>query len=205
MAASWFYSEEGRQRGPVTLDELLAALPTLRDPHRVLVWNEGMTGWQQAGLVEELRSRLPPPLSSVAGTPELFTQAEAIVRYYRRLVLLVGLQILVPFVQAAFVPFLSRRTSAVGFLPEILLVGVFILSVALAVTAYQLVQCMGEGVPLVWAIAMFVPCVSIIMLLVLSGRAQTWCRRVGVKVGFLGPTRESIEELRKRTMTSHFE
>jgi hypothetical protein len=52
---------------------------------------------------------------------------------------------------------------------------------------------------------MFLPCVSIIVLLVLSSKAQSWCKRYGVKVGLLGPTQESIEELRRRLMTSHFD
>jgi hypothetical protein len=77
--------------------------------------------------------------------------------------------------------------------------------VATAVTAYQLTSAMGSGPPIAWAIAMFLPCVSIIVLLVLSSKAQSWCKRYGVKVGLLGPTKESIEELRRRLMTSHFD
>jgi hypothetical protein len=36
-------------------------------------------------------------------------------------------------------------------------------------------------------------------LLALSASAQSWCRRHGVKVGLLGPIKESIEELRRMT------
>jgi hypothetical protein len=52
---------------------------------------------------------------------------------------------------------------------------------------------------------MFLPCINILTLLVLSSKAQSWCRRYGIRVGFLGPTKESIEELRRRVMTSPFE
>jgi hypothetical protein len=72
--------------------------------------------------------------------------------------------------------------------------------VAIAVTAYQLTLLMVEGSPVLWAIAMFLPCLNVLMLLVLSSKAQDWCRRYGVKVGFLGPTQESIEELRRKAL-----
>jgi hypothetical protein len=52
---------------------------------------------------------------------------------------------------------------------------------------------------------MFLPCINILVLLVLSSKAQAWCQRYGLRVGFLGPTKESIEELRRRLMTSSFE
>ena len=59
--------------------------------------------------------------------------------------------------------------------------------------------------PVLWAIAMFLPCINVISLLVLSAKAQAWCKQHGVKVGFFGPTKESIEELRWRLLTSPFE
>jgi hypothetical protein len=52
---------------------------------------------------------------------------------------------------------------------------------------------------------MFLPCINIIGLLVLSSKAQAWCRQYGIKVGFFGPTKESIEELRRRGLTSDFQ
>jgi hypothetical protein len=80
-----------------------------------------------------------------------------------------------------------------------------VLLVVIAVTAYKLTRHLGEGLPVLWAIAMFLPCINIIGLLVLSSKAQAWCRQYGIKVGFFGPTKESIEELRRRGVTSDFQ
>lgn len=79
------------------------------------------------------------------------------------------------------------------------------LLVALAFTAYKLTSLLDAGVPILWALAMFIPCVNLITLMVLSSKAQIWCQRYGIQVGLLGPTKESIEDLRRRLATSAFE
>jgi hypothetical protein len=157
-----------------------------------------MADWQEEGVAPEIREPLPPQPSGLA----IVENAETIARLYRRLVLLVGTQILLGVLQ---LPLAAMRVPGVGLLLALLpfvLLGVL---VATSVTAYQLTSAMGSGPPIAWAIAMFLPCVSIIVLLVLSSKAQSWCKRYGVKVGLLGPTKESIEELRRRLMTSPFD
>ena len=115
--------------------------------------------------------------------------------------LLVGLQLLLGVLRAPLmaVPAAATLMAVVGLL-------VWLGSaVALALTAYALTEHMRTGVPVLWAIAMFLPCINVISLLVLSAKSQTWCRQHGVKVGFLGPTPESIEELRRRLLTQPFQ
>jgi hypothetical protein len=211
---TWYYFDGGERRGPVDAEELVRLISAGPDPRRVRIWREGMPDWQEAGNVPEIGSRLPParpgapsgpsvssgPSGNTALGPSFFTDAEAIAQNYRRLVLLVGLQLLVGFLQA---PSRQQRTPSV-FLAVTSLILIFTV-VAIAVTAYRLTRHLGSTVPILWAILMFVPCVNILGLLVLSSKAQTWCRQYGVKVGFLGPTKESIEELRRRVQTSHFD
>lgn len=74
--------------------------------------------------------------------------------------------------------------------------------IAIAVTTYGLTEHLGEGLPILWAVAMCIPCANIFGLLVISAKAQTWCKQYGIKVGLLGPTQKSIEEVRRRTFTS---
>jgi hypothetical protein len=157
-----------------------------------------MADWQEEGSVPEIREPLPPQPSGLA----IVENAETIARLYRRLVLLVGTQILLGVLQLPLAP---MRVPGVGLLLALFPFALLGVLVATAVTAYQLTGAMGSGPPIVWAIAMFLPCANIIVLLVLSSKAQSWCKRYGVKVGLLGPTRESIEELRRRLMTSHFD
>jgi len=133
-----------------------------------------------------------------AGGLAIVQNAETIARLYRRLVLLVGLQILLSMLR---VP-LALASPAMAAL---VILALLASTIAIVVTAYQLTDQMGTGSPVLWALAMFLPCVNIISLLVLSSKAQTWCRQYDIKVGLLGPTRESIEDLRRRMLTSHFD
>lgn len=158
-----------------------------------------MTGWQDAGSVPEIRDWLPPPVPSAVPLDD----AEAIAKLSRRLVLLVGLQLLVGF---ARVPIVVAAPSQLTVLVAVAVVVILLaILVATAVTAYKLAGHLGGGAALAWAIAMFLPCGNVIVLLVLSSKAQTWCRRYGIKVGLLGPTKENIEELRQRILTSPFD
>lgn len=209
MENSWFYLEAGERRGPVAVEELVGALLRSPDPRAVLVWNEEMADWREAGAVPEIDRKLPPPRPVVqmvppqpAASPIPFDQAENIARYYRRLVLLVGAQLLLGFLQNALVAVPNQGAAVILVIMLILLI---VVAVLLVTTAYHLSKNMGESVPILWAIAMFVPCVNIIVLLILSSKAQSWCRRYGIRVGFLGPSKESIEELRQRGAASHFE
>ena len=68
---------------------------------------------------------------------------------------------------------------------------------AVLVTAYRLMKHLGARSPGLWAAGMFIPCVSIFVLLAISSQAQQWCRRYGIQVGLLGPTRQSLERLQR--------
>jgi hypothetical protein len=208
METQWFYLEEGRRHGPVGFEELVNALLLAPSPHAVPVWREGMAEWMQAGYVPELSQRLPPaypvPESQAGGWPAPLEDAEAIARLYRRLVLLVGAQLVVgcffrvPSTEAE----LSQGTALLALLLTPVVIG---LGIAMVVTTYKLARHLGSDLAVLWAVAMFIPCINILVLLALSAKAQSWCRRYGIKVGLFGPTQESIEEIRRRGVTSTFE
>lgn len=229
MDAIWYYLEAGQERGPVTLEELVVALRAAPDPQQEYVWQEGMAEWQTAGSVPEVLRRLQarpaqatpplhPPTAPTAGAPYAprdfargpklpLDDAEAIAKQYRRLVILVGLQLLlscmirVPAASAAIAePSLGTALLIMG-----LAVALLFIVAALVVSAYRLAGLLGEGVPVLWAAAMFVPCLNILVLLVLSSKAQAWCRQYGIKVGLLGPTKQSIDELRRNRWGSEFD
>jgi hypothetical protein len=202
MAAMWFFLDGEQRQGPFTADELVKVLLGNSRPHNVPIWREGLPGWPAAGSVPEIREALPPSESSAQLSNDVhFGDAEEIAKFYRLLVLLVGFQILLGF--------FLQLPGEIAAPPES---GVFALVVSLAAigllaatafTAYHLTRRLGEGLPILWAIAMFVPCINIIGLLIISTKAQAWCRRHGIKVGFFGPTKESIEELRRRAAASN--
>ena len=106
MDGPWFYGEAGQALGPVSLEELLGRLFAMPNPHGVLVWREGQGDWKEAGSVPEISSRLPPPIpgalparprpsaAAMAARLKPVEDAEVIARLYRRLVLLVGSELL---------------------------------------------------------------------------------------------------------------
>ena len=208
MGTQWFYLEGEQRRGPFTLEELVRVLVATPDPHSVRVWDPRMADWQPAGSVVEIAGQLPPPRVPLvprdpAVQPVSFEKAEKVAQLYRRLVLLVGAQI----VLSLFVLAVSADSDSevVGLLSLGALLVVFGLSVGLVVTAYRLARELGAGTPVLWAVGMFMSCISVFVLLALSHKAQVWCKQYGIKVGFFGPTKESIEELKRRGMTSAFD
>jgi hypothetical protein len=217
MEGPWFYGNAGQALGPVSLEELLGRLLAMPNPHGALVWREGQGDWKEAGSVPEISSRLPPPISGVAGAiparPRLSAaamaarlkpaeDAEVIARLYRRLVLLVGSELLLGLFNGTMkeaAPSLKEITQG------ILAVGLLTIIGFLVVTTYQLSARLDSGPPILWTLGMFLPCFNLLVLLALSLVAQGWCKRYGIKVGLLGPTRESIEELRRSLSTSAFD
>lgn len=189
----WFYLDGEQRRGPVTVEELVNALVASPSPRNVRIWREGMPDWQDAGSVPEIDKKLRDSVP--------IEDAEQIAKFYRFLVLLVGLQLLIGIFQLSgkITPALETGTFAL----VIFFAFIFLLA-ATAFTAYHLTHLLGESWPILWGMAMLVPCLNIIGLLMISTRAQVWCKRYGIEVGFFGPTKESIKELSHRRAGSRF-
>jgi len=199
----WFYLDGEQRRGPVTTEELVGALLANPDPRSAHVWREGLSEWQAAGSIPEISEKLPPADSSIrrgndANPPVSFAEATTIAQLYRSLVLLVGLQILLGFFRLPVDISVSTESGA----SLVALFALIVILVAIAFTAHKLTQYLGERSPLLWALAMFLPCINVIGLLAISSKAQIWCRRHGIKVGFFGPTKASIEALRRNEVSS---
>lgn len=104
---------------------------------------------------------------------------QKLARAYRNLVLWFGVELV-----------LSVGNGALGDVPfAALLVGLSMLAtvVMLTIYAYRTAAALGSPIPVLWAIAMFVPCVNAITLLALSSKATAACKERGIAVGFLGP------------------
>lgn len=149
-------------------------------------------------------------ISTPVARPEPYVadEAEAIAKLYRRLVLAVGGQLLLSLIANLMSATSNPGGGAavvVGLLAIVILIAVIVAEVVIVGTAYKLARRLGSGTPVLWAVAMFIPCINILTLLALSSKATSWCRRHGIKVGLLGPTKESIEEIRRSSVTSAFD
>ncbi len=100
---------------------------------------------------------------------------------YQRWVLLALLVNIVAYILAISTSGLDITLALVGILVAI---GAALFSfVALLLLAREL---MGTGAAIACAILMFMPCVSLFVLLFINSKATTYLQRRGLKVGFLG-------------------
>lgn len=64
---TWYYSNSGEQKGPVSLDELRALLSDNQlNPVSDLAWTSGMTNWQPVGQIPALSGSAAPAASELA-------------------------------------------------------------------------------------------------------------------------------------------
>jgi len=202
----WFYAVDGTQQGPVTVEQLVAALRGFSDPAAIHVWRDGMPAWQPAGTVPDVAFRLAPQVAGVPTAPPMPAAAieqngevpaavvVAVASHYRRLVLLVGVLMLMG---GALQASTLAGPSGGAALALVVLLAALGVSIAMAVTVYRLMSLIDDGVPVLWAIATLLPIVSLLILLVISQKMQRWCRRRDIYVGLLGPAKASIEWVRR--------
>jgi hypothetical protein len=67
VAQEWFYAEDERSVGPLSVDALTGALRRMAEPGKTLVWRAGLGDWRPASDIPELAERLEtePPVVAV--------------------------------------------------------------------------------------------------------------------------------------------
>ncbi|MFH0907610.1 MAG: DUF4339 domain-containing protein [bacterium] len=176
----WFYSEDGRQRGPVSEEDIAAQFRNGR-PLTTLVWSQGMAEWTSAS---EVPAFAPPgsvplpvpgavpgaatePAKSVrkaAGDPWSTPELVAVAQYQKYIQWLVLANVV-----AMFIPFGTFATAVIG------IYFIFKLAAALRSTAAWL-----------YVVAAFVPLVGLLTLLHLVVSATKILRAHGIRVGIMG-------------------
>jgi hypothetical protein len=126
-----------------------------------------------------------------------FAQAEAVARYFRRLILLVGLSIVLSF-SINILGILAAEAGVVAALVLFATAVAFAVGLLSVITAYQLSSRLGSRVAVLWALGMLIPVLSFILLIALSIKTIAWFRARGIDVGLLGPTKESMDRLRRQ-------
>lgn len=128
---------------------------------------------------------------------------------YRRLVLWYAAQLFVIFGSAIGSQLLSKTTTltlslgsivstttegGLGFtvLSTVVSAASLIIMAGVVTCAYRTAQALGSSSPVLWALAMLLPLVSLITLLALSAKASKVCRENGIPVGLFGPKPTSL-------------
>ncbi|BCU77295.1 GYF domain-containing protein [Luteolibacter sp. LG18] len=77
---AWFFSKDGKQYGPVAMEELkFVASNGQLHPRQDLVWRAGMESWLPSGEIEGLFEKVVPTeveVPAMAATPDLSTDVE---------------------------------------------------------------------------------------------------------------------------------
>ena len=193
----WFYAEGEAPSGPFDLAAFIEVLRASADPRLVLVWREGMASWERAGAQTELAPYLParerrdvvPPIPTVqaeAAAPEQPAgDVRMVATFYRRLVLLLGAHVLLALTRRGMIPAVPHEGAILfGAVWVILSAALFVLVVH---TTYKLAEGIRLPAPLAWVLATMIPFVTLVVLLVISYKARTWCERHGLEMGLLGP------------------
>jgi hypothetical protein len=103
---------------------------------------------------------------------------QVLARAYKSLVGWFGVQLVLT---------MANSSVPMGPIKSLISLGILATIIPLVIFAYRTAKGLGSNIAVVWAVAMFVPCVNIITLLVLSSRATSACRERNIPVGFFGP------------------
>jgi hypothetical protein len=106
---------------------------------------------------------------------------------FRALIGLVGIQAVVAVARVVSLSAAGQASGDREVVRTLFGLALLALGFAAAVQAKRLADALELGSPLGYALATFVPGVSIVALLSLSGRATEWCRLRGIPVGLFGP------------------
>lgn len=216
----YYYSVNGQQAGPVSEEQLRQMVTTGSLKADTLVWREGMGEWQpfstalggvatpvvQCSVCKQVfppdqtiqyggvsvcancKPRFVQGLKEGVGGPDQNATLYAIALNQRKALGCVGLLILgnvARFAALATVPAVAVGLSLATF-------AVMIFSI---VYVYRLAKALGSPA-LLYAIAMLVPCLGLLMLLMIVSRATATLKKAGIKVGLMGVSKADLERLR---------
>ena len=216
----YHYSLNGQQLGPVSEEQLRQMVAAGQLNAATLIWREGMAEWQPIAAVipgmgsasvqcSECKEMFPVDQTLqisgrtvCAGCKPRYMQGlregtidtgknEMLykVALHQRRVLMCFLALLTfnigQVALSAIIP-MAAPLLAIGSLVAMIF-GLF--------AVYRLAKALGYTA-ILYAIAMLIPCVNLLTLLVVISRATKVLKENGVKVGFLGVSRETIEQLR---------
>lgn len=181
----------GKSQGPYTLAQIQEFLAKGEFSRETAAWHEGLADWTTLGTILDASGGagvaplgsappLPPSPAAPASLGEFSKDQLRQIAKSQNLLMWALLAGLAAFF-IAHIPFLG--------LPLVIIVVVF--------EIYALYQ-LGTALrlPLVWlmCVGMLIPCVSLLILVLVSGRASKILKAAGVRVGFMGGRAEDIKD-----------
>ena len=208
-------SRNNQQLGAFPLTEINAGLASGQYFPTDMAWCEGMPNWvslaQVPGVVVPPGAAGPPPITT-AGPPmaagpvmpvmgEQWTAGELLKIAKRQKNLLWA--ILAQLLMVPGVMILGSMMEGSGPGPESAVAGLLITGVFIATAILQLVMTIMLVTALKWnpvvivlcVLALFLPCIGLLVLLIISDRATRTLKAHGLQVGLMGVPKHEIDRL----------
>ena len=178
-------------------------------------WREGAADWQPLHAL--LGFKQPPPIPTAA--PPVVAEQAHVASGASSLVSQVVTQTLKPAganstYSNVEILYIAKQQKAVLWLipisilaylvgftigPQIVPVFVLALGVISLIFIYQLALAIKEPAPWVYAILALIPCISLISMLILNGRATSALKAQGIRVGLMGARKEDLDKINANT------
>ncbi|HUS36655.1 MAG TPA: DUF4339 domain-containing protein [Verrucomicrobiae bacterium] len=216
----YHYNLNGQQLGPVTEEQLRQMVAAGQLNAATLIWREGMAEWQPIAAVipgiagTAVQCSVCKEMFPVDQTLQIGGQtvcAGCKPRYMQGLregavaagknemlykIALHQRRVLMCFL--ALLTFNIGQVALSAIIPMVaplLMIGSLAAMIFGLFAVYRLAKALGYTA-ILYAIAMLIPCVNLLTLLVVISRATKVLKENGVKVGFLGVSKDTIEQLR---------
>jgi hypothetical protein len=202
ITMNWYYVRDGNQDGPHSDESVQALLRSGSIDARTLVWREGMQDWQPISqAAPQFLSARPPmarPTATMAPASKELRRLLQIAKGQRG----VNMVILLSFLGYGLlllggVSAPAGRTAAANQVPLLALVACILVLAAVVLEilyVYRLAAALGHTA-IVWVLGVvFLGCIGLLLLLILSSKATKELRGAGFRVGLLGCNPKDIEQ-----------
>ena len=184
-------SRSGQTIGTFELEALKAAVLSGQVLASDLAWTQGMAEWKPVSFVLTGIPELPGQSSAISAE-----RIREVASNHRAMNLCLLFYFLALFIFMVLGGAIGAGLQGQGGNTSTAIIGVlfiavfylllFALFVFWCMKVYKLAEALQAGPAFLWVLGMFVPCLSFILVLVLSQKAGNFLKANGVKVGFLG-------------------
>ena len=184
-------SRAGQTVGTYDIEALKAAVLAGQVLPTDFAWAQGMSEWKTVGILLGEASIIPSQASVISAE-----RIRAVASNHRAMNLCLLFSILGVIALIMLGGAIGAGMRSIGNDAATAIVGMLFLFLFYAllfaffvfwcIKVYKLADALQAGPAFLWVLGMFVPCLSYILVLILSQKAGNFLKASGVKVGFLG-------------------
>lgn len=182
---------DGQSKGPFTLAQVRESMAKGEATRDTPAWHEGLAEWTTLGPILDAAGGTPPPAVPLA--PPVAVPAEVGTGEFSKDELrqiCKSQNLLMYAVLAGFSAYLLVKIPVIGLVLVLVIAAFEIYAVYKLGSALRI----NPVLVIVLCLCMFIPCVSLLLLVLLSGRASKVLKANGVRVGIMGGNIDDIRD-----------